>query len=161
MSQYGYVLKLLGNTEEAESVYKQVIDVDSTDPVAYFQLALLYRENNRVIEAKETILKALEIAPEDAQILNEASIALRLNGEFQAALEMVDRAIKFDAGDAMLLYNRACYLSLLGRFEESAAHLTEVFEEDEDGIFIEMSLNDEDLEQLKEAGMFPLEVSEQ
>lgn len=161
LSQYGYVLKLLGNTEEAESVYKQVIDVDSTDPVAYFQLALLYRENNRVIEAKETILKALEIAPEDAQILNEASIALRLNGEFQAALEMVDRAIKFDAEDAMLLYNRACYLSLLGRFEESAAHLTEVFDEDEDGIFIEMSLNDEDLEQLKEAGMFPLEVSEQ
>lgn len=161
LSQYGYVLKLLGNTEQAESVYKQVIDVDSTDPVAYFQLALLYRENNRVIEAKETILKALEIAPEDAQILNEASIALRLNGEFQAALEMVDRAIKFDAEDAMLLYNRACYLSLLGRFEESAAHLTEVFEEDEDGIFIEMSLNDEDLEQLKEAGMFPLEVSEQ
>lgn len=161
LSQYGYVLKLLGNTEEAESVYRQVIDLDSTDPVAYFQLALLFRETNRVLEAKKTIWKALEIAPEDTQILNEASIALRLNGEFQAALEMVDSAIQLDDEDVMLFYNRACYLSLLGRFEESAAVLAAVFEGDEDGVFIEMSLNDEDLEPLKEAGMFPLEVSEQ
>lgn len=161
LSQYGYVLKLLGNTEKAESVYRKVIEVDSTDPVAYLQLALLYRETNRVIEAKETIWKALEIAPEDAQILNEASIALRLNGEFQAALDMVDRALALESEEAMLLYNRACYLSLLGRLEESAAILAEVFEADEDGIFIEMSLDDEDLEPLKEAGMFPLEVSGQ
>ncbi|MGD6873406.1 hypothetical protein ACQCU1_14605 [Sutcliffiella horikoshii] len=45
--------------------------------------------------------------------------------------------------------------------EESAAHLAELFEADENEIFIEMSLEDEDLEPLKKAGMFPLEVSEQ
>jgi tetratricopeptide (TPR) repeat protein len=161
LSQYGYVLKLLGEFGKAESVYQQVIELESDDPAAYYQLALLYRENNRVLEAKETIWKALELAPADTQIMNEASIALRLNGEFHAALEMVERALEQDSEDAMLLYNRACYLSLLGKFEESAAHLAELFEADEDGIFIEMSLEDEDLEPLKEAGMFPLEVSEQ
>lgn len=161
LSQYGYVLKLLGKMELAETTFKDVVEADPDDPIAYFQLALLYRETNRFIEAKETIWKALELAPEDTQILNEASIALRLNGEFDAALEMVDKAIEMDSEDAMLVYNRACYLSLLGRFEESADHLIELFEDDEDGIFIEMSMDDEDLDPLKDAGMFPLEVSEQ
>ncbi|KPB03086.1 tetratricopeptide repeat protein [Bacillus sp. CHD6a] len=161
LSQYGYVLKLLGDSERAESVYRQVIKLESEDPASYYQLALLYRETNRVTEAKETIWKALELAPDDTQIMNEASIALRLNGEFHAALELVDKALKIDSDDAMLLYNRACYLSLLGEFEESAAHLADLFEADEDGIFIEMSLDDEDLKPIKEAGMFPLEVSEQ
>ncbi len=161
LSQYGYVLKLLGDIGKAEAAYLQVIEFEPDDPIAYYQLALLYRESNRFVEAKETIWKALEIAPDDTQIMNEASIALRLNGEFLAALEMVDRALELNAEDAQLVYNRACYLSLLGRLEESAAHLAEVFEADEDGIFIEMSMDDEDFEPLKEAGMFPLEVSEQ
>ncbi|MCM3617467.1 tetratricopeptide repeat protein [Sutcliffiella horikoshii] len=159
--QYGYLHKLIGNIEESESAYMQGIESDPEDPGVYYQLALLYRETNRFKEAKETIWKALEIEPEDPQILNEASIALRLNGEFQAALELVDKAIGLDSEDPYLLYNRACYLSLLGQFDESAAHLVELFEADEDGIFIEMSLDDEDLHPLKEAGMFPLEVSEQ
>ncbi|TYS68303.1 tetratricopeptide repeat protein [Sutcliffiella horikoshii] len=161
LSQYGYVLKLLGDFNKAESIYQQVIELESDDPAAYYQLSLLYRETNRVIEAKDTIWKALEIAPDDTQIMNEASIALRLNGEFHEALELVNKALEIGPEDAMLLYNRACYLSLLGEFEESATHLAELFEADEDGVFIEMSLNDEDLEPLKEAGMFPLEVSEQ
>ncbi|KMJ59854.1 hypothetical protein AB685_03085 [Bacillus sp. LL01] len=159
--QYGYVLKLQGNLGEAESSFSQVIESEPDDPAAYYQLALLYRETNRFLEAKETIWKALEIAPEDIQIMNEASIALRLNDEFLAALKMVDKALEIDPEDAQLLYNRACYLSLLERFEESSAQLAEIFEVDEDGIFIEMSMDDEDLDPLKEAGMFPLEVSEQ
>jgi tetratricopeptide (TPR) repeat protein len=159
--QYGYILKLQGHIEEAESTYRQAIESNLEDPGAYYQLALLYRENNRFLEAKESIWKALEIDPEDTQIINEASIALRLNGEFPEALEMVDKALELDPEDAMLLYNRACYLSLLGRFEESAAHLGELFDADEDGLFIEMSMEDEDLDPLKEAGMFPLEVTEQ
>ncbi|MCG1022943.1 tetratricopeptide repeat protein [Sutcliffiella horikoshii] len=159
--QFGYILKLQGHMKEAESAYKQVIESDPEDPGAYYQLALLFRETHRVMEAKETIWKALEMEPEDTHILNEASIVLRLNGEFPEALEMVDRALEIDPEDAMLLYNRACYLSLLGQFEKSATQLAELFEEDEEGIFIEMSLDDEDLAPLKEAGMFPLEVSEQ
>jgi tetratricopeptide (TPR) repeat protein len=158
--QYGNALESLGRLKEAEAAYLRGVELDPYNELAYYQLGVLYREQDLLMKAEENMIKAMEISPEDGQILNDTSIVYRLKGNYEAALEFVDKALEADPEEAFYLYNRACYLSLMGDYEECAAHLIDLFEMDEDNVFLEMAMEDEDLQSLKEAGLFPVEWSE-
>ncbi|PWA10007.1 hypothetical protein DCC39_12020 [Pueribacillus theae] len=157
MNLLGLILFLQGKLKDAEAVYVKCLDIEPGVDRGYFHLAKVYAEMEDYPNAELAMKKALELLPEDIEALNELGIIYRLQERAIEALECVDDALKLQGDDLYVKYNRACYLSLLGRFEESAKQLGEVFALDEEGIFLEMSVDDIDLLPLKEAGLFPQE----
>lgn len=157
MNLLGYILFLQGRLEEAEAVYLQCLDIEPSVDKGYYYLGKVYVALENYPEAELAMKKALEVQPDYPDALNELAIIYRLQERVEEALQWINHALELHGQDLYFGYNRACYLSLLGRFEESAKQLSEVFELDEEGIFLEMSEDDSDLLPLKKSGLFPLE----
>ncbi|MCM3729857.1 tetratricopeptide repeat protein [Neobacillus cucumis] len=158
MNLFGFILFLQGRLEEAEAVYVQCLKLEPSVDKGYLHLGKVYTALENYPEAEFTLKKALELQPNDPDALNELAMIYRQQGHINEALQCIDNALNLDQQDLYFKYNRACYLSLLGQFKESYKQLREVFELDEEGVFLEMSEDEEDFDPLKKSGLFPLEI---
>ncbi|MFC3163810.1 FecR domain-containing protein [Ciceribacter thiooxidans] len=82
----GNVQSARGDTQSAEEAFKKAITLDTQDPVAYANLAILYLDQSRVEEAKAAIDQALEADP-------SFEVALVARGRYHMQTGEVDRAI--------------------------------------------------------------------
>lgn len=65
----GNALMLEGNTAEAETVFRQVLEKEPRNVIAYGNLAVIYEDKGERNKAKEMLNKVLEIDPKDARAL--------------------------------------------------------------------------------------------
>ncbi|WP_121612654.1 tetratricopeptide repeat protein [Mesobacillus foraminis] len=156
MSLLGFTFFLQEDYTEAEALYLECLEREPDIDKGYYYLGKVYTEMERYREAEQAMRKALEQTPDDPEAWNEIGIIYRMQDRTADALQCAERALKLEPDDPYYKYNRACYLSLLDRYRESAQQLEDLFELDEEGVFIDMSLDDEDLEALRESGYFPL-----
>jgi tetratricopeptide (TPR) repeat protein len=158
MNLLGLIIFLQGRLKEAEKMYLKCLEIEPGVDRGYLNLGRIYTQLGDFPKAELALKKALELIPQDWGALSGLTTNYRLHGKMDEALQWLDHALTLHHGDLHFQYNRACTLSLLGRLEESAQQLKEVFAADEEGVFLNMAMEDQDLLPLSEAGVFPTEL---
>ena len=117
----GLALLRQGNLEEAESIYRAILQVSPDQSEALHLLGVVQAQRQRLPEAAELIGRALELDPDNrAAHVNLGNVfkALRRNED---ALVSYDRALLLDCDSADALNNRGAVLGELRRHEEALA----------------------------------------
>jgi len=75
-----------GNLQAAELIYKKILEVHATDPLAYTNLGDVFRENGQLDEAIIAYQKALQINPHLVEVYNNLGITFKRKGLLDEAI---------------------------------------------------------------------------
>ena len=113
-----YALALAGES------YRKAIELDSTQVVAYNNLAWMATERRvQLDEALGWARKAIELAPENPNLLDTLAWVHRARGELAKAVEVLEKAAAADPQQAELLYHLGVVYSEMGRDQHAAEAL--------------------------------------
>lgn len=108
-----------GHAQAAGELIGRSLQINAQQPVAYLNLSSAQRELKRLQEALASVDRALSMAPDYADALNNrADILVELNRP-EEALASLDRALQLRPQFALALNNRGNALGMLGRTEEA------------------------------------------
>lgn len=112
-------LTVSGQPQEAERIYRDLLDRDKTLSVAYTELYRLYLAERRLPEAEATLKRAIANRPKDyafQTLLAAHYYATKRNGEMKKILEGIENSYK-DYPDAYL--TAGDFYARIGDFDES------------------------------------------
>ncbi len=96
----GWGLRRLGRYADAESVFKKALEAGGdTNSDCWNELSICCMEEGKIDEAKDSLLKALEIAPEDTKIISNLGYAALKQGDTSAAQRYFQTVLEFDPDD--------------------------------------------------------------
>jgi predicted O-linked N-acetylglucosamine transferase (SPINDLY family) len=104
---------------EADAVARQIVQSDTTNVGAMNLLGAIANDVGRFDLAAQWFLRILEIAPAQAQVLNNLGEAYRRMGDARRAMECFGAAIQRYPEDALAPNNLALVLDGLGRVDEA------------------------------------------
>ena len=111
--------KMLGNFEEAASLYRDCIKIDHYNAASYYELANLLTTSQQVTEALPFALNALELDPTNEWYsLFTAEIQLELN-DFQSAVRIYERLTEENPNKVEYQYELATTYLYLNRLEDA------------------------------------------
>ena len=114
------------NWLQAELELEQMLLDEPGFPGPYVNLALIYKRDGRLAEARTALEQAIAIAPGFAPANNELGLMLRERGEFTAAEEAYRRALESDPANAIAHLNLGILLDLyLQRASEALDHYSQ------------------------------------
>lgn len=99
-------LHRLGQTDEAESLYRRVIHLAPAFPIAYNNLANLLRERGLLHEAEHCYRRAIALGPDEANSYNNLACTVLEQGRGKEALALYEQALTLAPTDAHLQSNR-------------------------------------------------------
>jgi tetratricopeptide (TPR) repeat protein len=105
----------------AESLYRQVLDIDSSHVAANNLLGLLCLQTKRFDEAAHYIEAALAKKPDDPQAHSNLGLALKDLGRYEEAVIHFQQALLFSPGNPKTLNNLGNVYRELGRLGEAIA----------------------------------------
>jgi tetratricopeptide (TPR) repeat protein len=82
----------LNDPAQAEPVVQRMIQLDPSDPGAYFQLSQIYEQSGRYDDAEQALLKAREAKPNDPAVYNAIAGYYNRQGEFDKTMEAFHKA---------------------------------------------------------------------
>lgn len=103
----------------AESIYRQVLDIDAGHLTANNLLGLLCLQTKRFDEAVTFIEAALVQKPDDAQAHSNLGLALKDLGRIEEAATHLEKALLFAPGNPRTLNNLGNVYKELGRLNEA------------------------------------------
>jgi Tfp pilus assembly protein PilF len=131
-NNYGGVLATLGRRDEALEVFRRSLAVQPTG-VAYSQLGTLHFIASRFGSAAEMLEKAVELAPDDFDLLVNLAASYHWGGRRDQALQVYSDAVAVgearvedDAEDLVLLTRLASCHAMIGNHERALALLAAV-----------------------------------
>ena len=110
-----------GQLTEAESIYRQVLQIDPRHPDALHYLGVISHQQDDPETAVELISKAIQAAPGNASYHSNLGEAFRALGRFDEATAAYEKALAIDPGFAMAHNNLANVLADSGRKEDALA----------------------------------------
>ena len=96
-----------GRLEEAETAYKQLIDLAPDDASAYANLALIYLRQGKYEDARSKISKAMKLAPENPDIRMISARYFELSQDRDKAIAELLEIVEQQPDYAIALYNLA------------------------------------------------------
>ena len=112
-----------GRYREAESIWRQIISIDSNNAIAYFYIGLALRKQGKLEEAIASYKKAIELDPNYSFAYNNMGVALRKQGKYDEAIAAYKKAIEINPNDAFAYNNMGLALDDQGKYDEAiAAH---------------------------------------
>lgn len=115
----GADLLSLGNSEEAERYFEQVLEVEPAYPLALYNSAIALSRLDRFKLAEERMLKFLDLRPEDGDAWNQLGYIRFLSGNYGEASRAYQRAEELNPDDATLQNNIGALHFIQGRIEEA------------------------------------------
>ena len=107
----GTVLTAKKDYANAETAFKQALRLNIDNAETYNQLALLYRQTGRFVEALQTYKQGLTVAPKNTNLLRNTGILLELYlSSPEAAIEYYQRYLEEKPDDSQVQLWKA-YLS--------------------------------------------------
>ena len=103
----------------AESIYRQVLDIDASHVAANNLLGLLCMQTRRFDEAVTYIEAALGENPDDAQAHSNLGLALKDLGRIEEAVTHLEKALLLAPGNPRTLNNLGNVYRELGRLNEA------------------------------------------
>ena len=120
-SNYGIILKNIGNLKEAELLTRKAIEINPDFADAYSNLGSILKDIGKLHEAEISVRKAIELNPFIADAhLNLGSILVDL-GNLKDAELSTRKAIELKPDLALAHYNLGNILKNICRFEEAAS----------------------------------------
>ena len=92
-----------GDLAEAERLFLQASETDSTNYLAYYNLGLLASDQDRLEEARTYLEKALSLKENDADILTALGTVHLKSGQDAEAEKLFQKALEL--GESEVLYN--------------------------------------------------------
>jgi tetratricopeptide (TPR) repeat protein len=114
--------------EEAESLYRQIIEVETDNPNGFIGLggSLLYQD--RLEEAEQAYLEALDLSPQSVGAMIGLGSVRYLKGRYLEADELYSQVLELDRDVADAHWGRAIALEQLGKVEDAIFHLERFIE---------------------------------
>ena len=107
-----------GNIEQAQKDYKAVVNRDSNNTVAYYNLGLIAQNADRIAEAENYYRLALTITPNYEPALYNFGILRSKDGDIDGAIDFYRRALVQNPKDAKALFNLGLLLRATGKVLE-------------------------------------------
>ncbi len=123
-----------GNYVEAERLYKQGLNADDKNPVAYNNLGIIYSlSDERLKESILNFVQAANINPNYADPFANLGLVCYRTGQYERAKAYLERAIKLDPGNAKYYFTMA-WIFLRGNkdYDSARACLKKAVEVDPD-----------------------------
>ena len=117
-----------GDWVAAEIELEQLIAEFPAFPGPYVNLAIVFRQGARAVEAESALGQALERAPNHPAANNELGMLARQRGEFSEAEAAYRRALETDPSYALAHYNLGVLLDLYLRREAEALEQYEAYQ---------------------------------
>jgi tetratricopeptide (TPR) repeat protein len=108
-------LEAEGQRERAVAVYRDIVRSHPNVPVARNNLAALLAGSGQLREAEIHAARAVELAPENAQILETHGNVLYQLGRHREALDRLQRAAALAPANGLIAYRTALTLSAMGQ----------------------------------------------
>ena len=118
-SNYGDILRGLGNLQEAEIVTRKAIEINPNFPDAYLNLGIILKDLGKSKEAELSTRKAIEIKPDYAEAHSNLGIILQGLGKLKEAELSTHKAIELNPNFALSHYNLGIILQDLGKLKEA------------------------------------------
>jgi Flp pilus assembly protein TadD len=100
----GWLAAMRGDQAGAEAAYRGALKLDPGYLPAFVNLADLYREQGREVEAEATLRQGLSAEPDDASLHHALGLLLIRTGRLDAALPELARAVELAPGEARYAY---------------------------------------------------------
>ena len=133
-----------GDHAEAEKHYKKAIEIEPLFPYSYINLADLYRTLGRENEAQQTLLSALNLNPDLAEIHHALGLSYVRQRQLDKALEHLKKAAGLAPHTARFAYVYAIGLHSQKKSQDALAVLQDALERfpyDRDILFSLASIN--------------------
>jgi tetratricopeptide (TPR) repeat protein len=127
INNLGNILAMKGQNEAALAEYHKALAVQPGFADTHVNLGNLLMHNN-LEEAITEYRKALELAPDKVEILNNLGKALGMKGEDEAAIAQYQKALEIQPGYANARFNLGNRLLKMGRLDEAATQYRKVLE---------------------------------
>ena len=121
-------LQNAGKLEEAEAIYKALLEKAPDVPEVHVNLGFVYAAREDWASAEASYLKALELRPGAADAAAALATVYRETGRLQMAADLVERTANENPGDALAQLNKGIYLvganeneRAIGAFEAAIA----------------------------------------
>jgi Flp pilus assembly protein TadD len=112
-ANYGTALREAGRTDEAEAAYAEAIRLDPRNAAAHMNLGLLLMQRQDYLAAREKLLDAVDVAPDEPIVRIHAAVACSHCQDFDRAekllkpwrqwLPLNDPALQLDLSSTLLL----------------------------------------------------------
>ena len=128
--QQGNTAQSRGNFTEAESIFRQIINIDPNDAGAYNNLGNALYDQGKLEEAISSYAKAIELNPNFVNALVGLGNALDDQGNSEEAIANYQKAIELDPNYAVAYYNLGVALERQRKLEEAIANYQKAIELD-------------------------------
>lgn len=91
-----YAPDKLNDPSQAEPIVQKMIQMDPTEPTAYFQLSKIYEDAGRYEEAEAALLKARDAKPQDPTVWSSIAGYYNRQGDFEKTMEAFGKAAELD-----------------------------------------------------------------
>src|SRR5258708_23593271 len=108
-----------GQLEEAEQLYRRILELHRTDRQARYGLGVICLQQDRAAEALVFLEPLAAEAPQDGDILSQCGRTKQALGRGDEALSDFDRALRSNPDNALALFYRGELLGELGRLAEA------------------------------------------
>jgi tetratricopeptide (TPR) repeat protein len=113
---------------EAETVYRQIIEIEPDNHNGYVGLGSSLFYQNKLAEAQDAYSKALELSPESAMALIGLGSVAHRNENHEAAIDYYSRALEVNDQLADAHWGLAITLEDAGRIDEAIEHFNQVLQ---------------------------------
>lgn len=101
----GYTYFLLAKNEKAIKELNQVIEMDKNNFDGYYNLGLVYSDEERFDDAMEMFQKAIKLSPQDYKGYVQQGIVYRKMRMYDDAFKTLEKATKLAPGNADVIYH--------------------------------------------------------
>ncbi|MCU7928058.1 MAG: tetratricopeptide repeat protein [Candidatus Thiodiazotropha sp. (ex Dulcina madagascariensis)] len=122
----GNLYARMGDARKAAAAYREALVLNKRFVPAYLNLADLYRQTGREVDAKRVLGEALALAPDDAGLHHAHGLALVRGKELQRAVEALRRAAELAPENARHAYVYAVALDASGKLTRAIEVLEQV-----------------------------------
>jgi predicted O-linked N-acetylglucosamine transferase (SPINDLY family) len=119
----GYDQTLQGNLEEAQRLYRNLLEDDPRDADALHFLAVIALASDRSLEARDLSQKAIDIRPNDSAFWFVLAVACQHQRQLQEAVDAWRSAVRLDPDYALARNNFGALLVDNGDYEEGREEL--------------------------------------
>lgn len=115
----GLALTAIQNDADAERSFHRALQLENR-AAFHVNLALLHKRQNRIADAIRSFRQALELQPDDTEILCEAADIIQETGDYSAASATYERALDLDPQLIRAWYSRGCAENALQNYIPAA-----------------------------------------
>lgn len=115
----GIIEKMNDNYAKANAIFSKILLIDPHNDATHFELANIFLQRNKLLDAELAIKKALVVKPRQVWYLKLQTEIYKRTGNMQALIPAFDTLIELDPEQESYHFDRANALFILGEVEQS------------------------------------------